>query len=572
MPSSSGVNGERKRCRRDTEDASNRHTKKKSNAHLDDDKDKQSDLPLEGVIACLSGLAQDRKEELHQLLLSLGGRYTRELNLDKNTHLITEAAQGAKYNLAVSSDPQIMHIVTPSWLSSTMENGQRACETGHLLESIINCPNGNQIKTTNSSKSSLIPLVDKALGEVAAPSVRLLRSFLFERLQFYLVGFEGNTELKQKISRLICRGSGTIHWDMNEEISILLLCDTCDDAVQKAAKVVTSHHINSPPAVSPLWVIESYKRSMLQTPSAYPPFRAQPPKSHHYYDRTKSSKRASEGPSKTSLFASTASNLSIFRGCLFSLVRSSTPIELGPSKSNYVTNAIVEFDHKQQEHLIKTHGGQILSAKLLDALRVDAENNIGGTKRKCHIVCWGGSPPRLDINPLVSQLKRHGLCELILVTPIWVQTCVTVRKRIRPERMSSVLIPQSWSMKSVLNVKLPPERVGGKRGDNTATMTTHNRHNRRLEISLTGFQGTEKAVIIHLIRAIGGVYHGNMSSANTHLVFKKNATGLKWKKAIEWGLHVVSIQWMYHILEHGYRGIHNNELGCEKKFSLGVEP
>ena len=38
--------------------------------------DRQSPLgPLHGVLACLSGLAQDRKEELHSLILSLGGRY-----------------------------------------------------------------------------------------------------------------------------------------------------------------------------------------------------------------------------------------------------------------------------------------------------------------------------------------------------------------------------------------------------------------------------------------------------------------------------------------------------------------
>ena len=93
-------------------------------------------------------------------------------------------------------------------------------------------------------------------------------------------------------------------------------------------------------------------------------------------------------------------------------------------------------------------------------------------------------------------------------------------------------------------------------------------HRRRLDISLTGFQGTEKAVIVNIIGAIGGLYHGNMSNVNTHLVFKKNATGLKLEKAIEWGLHVVSIQWLYHILEHGYGGVDDDELGCEKKFSL----
>jgi len=91
---------------------------------------------------------------------------------------------------------------------------------------------------------------------------------------------------------------------------------------------------------------------------------------------------------------------------------------------------------------------------------------------------------------------------------------------------------------------------------------------RKPQVSLTGFQGTEKAVIIHLIEVIGGVYHNNMSNINTHLVFKKNATGLKLQKANEWGLNVVSIQWLYHVLEHSYNGVHNDENGCEKRFSL----
>ena len=73
MSSSSSITGERKRSRKEMEDASNRVCNN-SNAQVDDDQ-KAPLGPLQGVIACLSGLAQDRKEELHRLIISLGGRY-----------------------------------------------------------------------------------------------------------------------------------------------------------------------------------------------------------------------------------------------------------------------------------------------------------------------------------------------------------------------------------------------------------------------------------------------------------------------------------------------------------------
>ena len=522
-------------------------------------------------------------------------RYTRELNLDKNTHLITEVARGAKYKLAVSSSDttQIVHIVTPSWLNSTSETGQRSLESDHKLELLLT---GTAASASDAvdSKPSILSLVNDALG--GDPALQLIMgmnenssshtsSSIFENLHFYLIGFESDVELKQKISKLVRRGNGTIYWDMNEDISILLLCDTCDETLQKAAMVVSLHHVNQPRAVSPLWVIDSYKQNVLKS-AAYPPVTptavvaaaaAYNNKTHNNNERmmTKSTKKIglTKPSSKIpSTLSSTTSNFSVFRGCLFSLVRSSTLAELEESSEKKVTHDNnIDFDISEQETFIKAHGGQILSMKLLDALWADAKNKntVIGTngssstkttttafsstnRRKCHIVCWGGCPPRLDTSPLVSQLQRHDLCELILVTPIWVQVCVSMKKRIQPRRMPLVLMPQSWPMKSLDDDDDDDNNV------------------RKLEISLTGFQGTEKAVIIHLLQAIGGVYHNNMSNINSHLIFKKNATGLKLQKANEWGLHVVSIQWLYHVLEHGYGGDKNDILGCEKRFSLAV--
>ena len=44
------------------------------NKHMNDSELSSVVGPLNGVIACLSGLAQERKEDLHDIILSLGGR------------------------------------------------------------------------------------------------------------------------------------------------------------------------------------------------------------------------------------------------------------------------------------------------------------------------------------------------------------------------------------------------------------------------------------------------------------------------------------------------------------------
>lgn len=67
--------GKRKRPREEIGDPSNGQPNSDSNAQVyDDDKKTSIAGPLQGVIACLSGLAQDEKGDLHRQILALGGR------------------------------------------------------------------------------------------------------------------------------------------------------------------------------------------------------------------------------------------------------------------------------------------------------------------------------------------------------------------------------------------------------------------------------------------------------------------------------------------------------------------
>ena len=285
----------------------------------------------------------------------------------------------------------------------------------------------------------------------------------------------------------------------------------------KAAKIVTDNHFNMPPAVSPLWVIESFKKKFPAIPSQFPPIEI---------SGTSSGKITKRVISKPSL-SRTNSTSSIFRGCLFSLVRIAPP------------PWALDFDSKEQEALIKAQGGQMLSLRLIDAMRVDARN--GGQRRKCHVVCWGGHP-QLELNPILSQLQRYDLCDIIMTTPVWIQTCIHAQKRIRPDITPLALMPQPWPIRKL-------ESTTG------------------ISVTLSGFSGTEKLALSKFVLLLGGTISDNMNKTNTHLIVcQEKASKLKVEKAAQWGMHVVTLDWLYHIVEHGFSGVQKEKGGCESHF------
>jgi hypothetical protein len=87
-----------------------------------------------------------------------------------------------------------------------------------------------------------------------------------------------------------------------------------------------------------------------------------------------------------------------------------------------------------------------------------------------------------------------------------------------------------------------------------------------VRISITGFVGSKRTALIQLIQAIA-TYDDAMRTSTTHLICKE-ASGNKYDKALEWKLHIVSQEWLYHVMEYGYSGAEKQEEGCESQFSL----
>jgi len=83
--------------------------------------------------------------------------------------------------------------------------------------------------------------------------------------------------------------------------------------------------------------------------------------------------------------------------------------------------------------------------------------------------------------------------------------------------------------------------------DDMSTKKNDKERCKKLLVSVTGYQGANRYTIRSMVNEIGADWSDNLSRRNTHLVCEK-AEAQKYTKALEWGIHVVSIEWLHHIV------------------------
>ncbi len=270
------------------------------------------------------------------------------------------------------------------------------------------------------------------------------------------------------------------------------------------------YHPNNPIAVSPHWIVESLKKGYLEQPHLFPPLEAKIVKKKNAESkRTTAPARKS---AKLDLKMTPRDNL--FQDAVFHLVDSSKH-----DASNMVT-----YDLDKVEELIITHGGQLLSDQVITMLQKEKEmpSKSLETKQKTDMVCYVVNVAgeftydnALNENALLSTLQQKQLCEIVPVNPIFIETCIASKQfEDQPQKFPELFQPQ-WPM-----FKLPSHV--------------------KIKVSVSGFQNSERIGLRQLLIAIGATYTDNMGNTNTHLVCKE-AKGPKYHKAIEWGLHVVTV-------------------------------
>ncbi|CAF0730958.1 unnamed protein product [Rotaria sp. Silwood1] len=63
-------------------------------------------------------------------------------------------------------------------------------------------------------------------------------------------------------------------------------------------------------------------------------------------------------------------------------------------------------------------------------------------------------------------------------------------------------------------------------------------------ITITGFDGLERARLRYMIRSLGGKYSGHLGRWHTHLIARESGTSEKYLKALEWSIPVVNGLWL----------------------------
>jgi len=279
-----------------------------------------------------------------------------------------------------------------------------------------------------------------------------------------------------------------------------------------------------------------------------------------------------------------------FEGAIFHVGELSPPAKSNKNNNNNNVNKMyASFDRMELQEQIISFGGQLLSRKLIREVRRE------GVHRKCFVVTNGS----LNYNTegsltLISELRKLKLCDIVLVTPVWVKTCCSssvvaeddddnnnatfavddddnddVFGETAPEEFPQLFQPQGWPIRRVVV------------------------SNRPIKLALTGFLGAERYGIQHLAKAIGASYSENMRSSHTHLICQKgterillhdehnhdqNKKSNKFLKGLEWGMHVVTVGWLYHVAQYGYEGKNggcssvSSNAGCERDFYLVANP
>ena len=300
-----------------------------------------------------------------------------------------------------------------------------------------------------------------------------------------------------------------------------------------------------PHLVSAWWIVESWDKEKRAQCSAFPPI---------YRKKPAPNKIAKK--SKASLKYSRSRVPNIFRGSLFVMVRVAPP------------DWAVDFNPQELENLVVSHGGSLLSLKLVEALRADkTAGRLEKTQlRQCFVVCWGSCKPGDLMHPLVAQVRRHELCELQEVTPLWLRTCAAEQKCLAPSELPHIFVPNHRPLCRALRVVAKNRDGTNKGGDAANKMEGESVGAMSMRISVTGYSGSKRTALIQLVQAMGGVYEDSMRTSTTHLICRR-AAGDKYDKASEWKIHAVKEDWLYHIASYGFSGKDNLDgEGCENKF------
>lgn len=183
-------------------------------------------------------------------------------------------------------------------------------------------------------------------------------------------------------------------------------------------------------------------------------------------------------------------------------------------------SSIVSVDPAIMKDIILNNGGIIFDGKAC----------INPNAKRCYIITDDvlGCANR---NPQFEKYSRVLGVDTVPVTPTWATICDKADVKCDPKEYPILYQP------------CPPMHPLDS----------------RFIISVTGFTGPIRQAIISLLEAMRATHTAGLTPDNTHLICMSCGSA-KYEKAIEWGVHRVTLDWLFHVRRRGYK------LCCESQF------
>lgn len=141
-----------------------------------------------------------------------------------NTHLIAHIPQGLKYEAAVSIPA--LKIVTPKWLEACAQKQEWLPTREFLLEP---CSSSNDDDNLQEDTIDRVPLLSRLNEQLA---VDRIGSQIFRDCSVFVVGLDDQTEIKSKLCRLLRRGMATIQWNLDDDVTHIIVADGLEEHVR----------------------------------------------------------------------------------------------------------------------------------------------------------------------------------------------------------------------------------------------------------------------------------------------------------------------------------------------------
>lgn len=533
---------------------------------------------LEGLVVCTTGLAAQSRDQVERMAVVHGATYDPNLEVGYTSVLIAQRPGGAKYDACVSYGIPVVHV---SWLHACVESATLLDEREFALEKVLR-------------PSRLFAHVQTETAQVLSQLPALVRRYrqqdtvtlddddndeddwmaLFDSCGVHLVGFP--PALEASLQHLLRTAMGTIYYDFTPALVTHVvvspsLRDTSaltllEDAV---ARDSADGHVHF---VSPKWLLDSVKCLRLEPEELYPvevdaehelpapgplapgaTYAADVSMVDASYDQlpdvhaddasgdVEADSRHTEPlgappdddlshEPQTPTTASPTSERGLFRDCAF----------------------LVLCRDPDDRHVVRPMVKQIQSESAGQAIPLDARDvghlDVGQFAFITHVVLCAG----VALDPVVA----HELEQQIVSLKATTASASSPRARGRARRERLTFVSDLWVRCCLAaGVKLSHQ------AHELFALTLHQprslfAHSMPLayfasvRASTSVYVGVDRIVVLELLRLAGAQTTSKLSKRNTHLICLK-PIGMKFDKAREWGVAVVTARWVIQSMVHG---------------------